>query len=49
LAVRRIGGLVPALAPWSEREMKICSRYLACRIEGMLASNAACSRQARSL
>ena len=49
LAVRRIGSLLPALAPWSEREMNVCSRYLAVRIERLLASNAACSRRVRSL
>lgn len=49
LAVHRIGRLLPALAPWSEREMNVCSRYLAARIESLLASNADCSRRVRSL
>jgi hypothetical protein len=48
LAVRQIGRL-PALAPWSQREMTVCSRYLAARIEGLLASNVACSNRARTL
>ena len=48
LAVHGIGGLAPALAPWGQREMKVCSRYLAARIEGLLACNAACSRRERS-
>jgi hypothetical protein len=49
MAVRAMGGLLPALAPWSEREMTVCSRYLAARIDRFLASNATCSRRARSL
>lgn len=49
LAVHGIGNLLPALAPWSEREMHLCSRYLAARIERLLASNAACSRRVRPL
>jgi hypothetical protein len=48
-AVHAIGALVPALAPWSKREMNVCSRYLAARIERLLASNAAYSRRVRSL
>ena len=48
-AVHAIKRLLPALAPWSEREMTVCSRYLAARIDRFLASNAACSRRVRSL
>ena len=40
-------GLLPALTPWSERERRVCSRYLAVRIDGFLASNTACSRRVR--
>ena len=47
--VRAIGHWLPSLAPWSEREMKICSRYLAARIERLLASNTACSRRVHTL
>ena len=48
-AVRVAGNLLPALAPWSEREMTVCSRYLAVRVDHFLASNAACARRVRSL
>jgi hypothetical protein len=44
-----IGSRLPWLAPWSLREMAVCSRYLAARIDRFLASNAACSRRVRSL
>ena len=47
--VRAIGHWLPSLAAWSESEMKVCSRYLAARIERLLASNAACSRRAHTL
>jgi hypothetical protein len=43
--VRAIRGLFPVLAPWSEREMTVCSLYLAARIKGYLASNAACTHR----
>jgi hypothetical protein len=46
-AVHFAGSLLPALGPWSEREMTVCARYLAVRIDGFLASNAACSRRVR--
>jgi hypothetical protein len=49
VAVQTIGGLLPALAPWSDREMTVCSRYLAARVDRYLASNDACSRRVRSL
>jgi hypothetical protein len=49
LAVHRLAGVLPSLTPWSEREMKICSRYLAARIERLLATNAACSRRMHTL
>jgi len=45
-AIRR---LLPALAPWSEREMTVCSRYLAVRVDRFLATNTACARRVRSL
>ena len=48
-AVRAIGGLLPVLTPWSEREMAVCSRYLASQVDRCLASNADCSRRARTL
>lgn len=48
-AVRAVGSLLPVLGPWSEREMTVCSRYLAVRIDGFLVSNAACSRRVRFL
>jgi hypothetical protein len=48
-ALRALEGLLPALAPWSEREMAVCSRYLAVQVDRCLAANAACSRSARSL
>ena len=48
-AVRAIGGLLPPLAPWSQREMTVCSRYLAVQVDRRLASNAAGSRRVRSL
>jgi hypothetical protein len=48
-AVYSIAGLFPGLAPWGEREMKICSRYLASRIERLQAANAAYTRGVRSL
>lgn len=48
-AARAIRGILPALAPWSEREMTVCSRYLAARIDRLLAGNAACSRRVSSL
>ena len=47
--IRMIGQMLPSLTPWSEREMKVCSRYLAARIERLLASNAACSRRVHTL
>jgi len=48
-AVRAIGRLLPALAPWSQREMTVCSRYLAARVDRCLDTNTACSRRVRSL
>jgi hypothetical protein len=48
-AVEAIGGLFPTLAPWSQREMAVCSRYLAARIDRFLLSNAACGRRVRTL
>jgi hypothetical protein len=45
LCLRWIESRLPALAPWSQRERTVCSRYLAVRIDGFLASNAACSRR----
>ena len=48
-AVRAIGGILRPLAPWSEREMTVCSRYLAVQVDRCLASNAACSRRVRTL
>jgi hypothetical protein len=47
--VRALGQRSPSLTSWSEREMKICSRYLAAQIEHLLDSNAACSRRAHTL
>jgi len=47
--VRGLGGALPALAPWSEREMAVCFRYLAVQVDRCLASNADCSRRARTL
>ena len=49
LAVQAIGGCLPALAQWSQREMTVCSRYLAARVDRSLASNAACSSRVRFL
>jgi hypothetical protein len=43
LAVRWLGGILPPLAPWSQREMTVCSRYLAARVDRCLVSNTACS------
>jgi hypothetical protein len=48
-AVRALGRLLPPLAPWSEREMTVCSCYLAVQIDRFLASNAACSRRLPTL
>lgn len=48
-AVYSIAGLFPGLAPWGEREMKVCSRYLASRIERLQATNAAYTRRVRLL
>ena len=48
-AVRAIKDRLPMLAPWSEREMAVCSRYLAARVDRLLASNAACSHRVRGL
>ena len=48
-AVKAIGGLLPPLAPWTEREMTVCSRYLAVQVDRCLASNAACSRRVPTL
>jgi hypothetical protein len=45
--VHGLGVRLPFLARWSHREMNVCSRYLAARIERLLASNAACSRHAQ--
>ena len=47
--VRAIGRLLPGLAPWSEREMTVCSRYLAAQVDRCLSRNAACSRRVRTL
>jgi len=41
--VRGIGGLFPATASWSQKEMAMCSRYLAVRVDSQLASNVVCS------
>ncbi len=46
--VRALKSLLPAFAPWSEREMTVCSRYLAVRVDRFLATNAACARRVRS-
>jgi len=48
-AVRALGRVLPALAPWSEREMTVCARYLAVQVDRCLASNAACSRRVPTL
>jgi hypothetical protein len=48
-AVRGLGDHLASLAPWAERETRVCARYLAAQIERLLASNAACSGGARSL
>jgi hypothetical protein len=42
--VRGIGLLFPALAYWSRREMTLCSRYLAARVDRQLSSNIVCSQ-----
>lgn len=49
LTVHGLTRLLPSLAPWGEREMKVCSRYVAARIERLRATNAAYSRRVRSL
>jgi hypothetical protein len=36
-------GRMPSLAAWSQREMTVCSRYLATRVDRCLVSNTACS------
>lgn len=36
-------GRMPSLAAWSQREMIVCSRYLAARVDRCLVSNTACS------
>ena len=38
-----VGRSLPILAAWSQREMTVCSRYLAARVDRCLVSNAACS------
>jgi hypothetical protein len=45
--VSAIARVLPVLAPWSEREMLVCSRYLAVCVDRYLASNAACSHRVR--
>jgi len=47
--VRTMGRLLPGLSPWSEREMTVCSRYLAAQVDRCLSHNAACSRRVRTL
>jgi hypothetical protein len=46
--VRAIGRLMPVLAPWSEREMTVCSHYLAVQLDRCLTHNLACSRRVKS-
>ena len=48
-AVRAMGRLLPGLAPWSQREMTLCTRYLAVQVDRCLSHNAACSRPVRTL
>ena len=38
-----VGRNLPPLAGWSQREMSVCSRYLAARVDRCLVSNTACS------
>jgi hypothetical protein len=41
--LRVVGRGLPFLAAWSQREMTVCSRYLAARADRCLTSNTACS------
>jgi hypothetical protein len=47
--VRTAGRILPILRPWSEREMIVCSRYLAVQVDRCLATNTDCARRVRSL
>jgi hypothetical protein len=46
--VRAMGGWA-SLRAWGEREMTVCSRYLAVQVERCVAHNAVCSRHIQTL
>lgn len=47
--VERVGRLLPALAAWSEREMTMCSRYVAVLVDQRLEQNVACAAEMRGV
>lgn len=48
-AFRRLFGTkLPALASWSDREMALCSRYVAVLVDHRLERNLACAAELRS-
>ncbi len=44
---RGLGLWVPSLGAWSRREMTVCARYLAARVDRQLRSNILCSHRAQ--
>ncbi len=46
--IRALGRLVPGLAAWSEREMALCSRYVAVLVDQRLERNLACVAEIRA-
>ena len=46
--VERVGRFVPRLAPWTEREMTLCTRYVAALVDQRLERNVVCATEIRS-
>jgi hypothetical protein len=45
-ALKRLAGVrLPLLAAWADREMAVCSRYVAVRVSQRLESNQACAAE----
>lgn len=47
--VENIGRLIPPLAGWAEREMAMCSRYVAVLVDQHLERNMDCAEQMRGI
>ena len=47
--VEKIGGIVPAMANWSNAEMATCARYVAVLMDQHLERNMVCAAQMRGM